>query len=86
VSESGIPNSAAGTWFGVLAPAGTPRETVDRLNAEIVKLLGGGEVRKRLLTQGIEPGGNSPEQFAALVRNELDKWRKVAKTANIRIE
>jgi tripartite-type tricarboxylate transporter receptor subunit TctC len=86
VSESGIPDYAAGTWFGVLAPAGTPREIVDRLNGEIVKLLGGAELRKRLLTQGIEPGGNTPEEFAALVRNELDKWRKVAKTANIKIE
>jgi tripartite-type tricarboxylate transporter receptor subunit TctC len=86
VSESGIAGYAAGTWFGVLAPAGTPREIVDRLNGEIVKLLGATELQKRLLAQGIEPGGNTPDEFAALVRNEIAKWRKVAKTANIKVE
>ena len=70
----------------MLAPAGTPREIVQRLHGEIVKLLGGAELRERLLAQGMEPGGNSPEQFAALIRSEIDKWRRVVKNANIKIE
>ena len=86
VSEAAIPGYAAGNWFGVLAPAGTPREIVQRLHGEIIKLLGGAELRERLLTQGMEPGGNTPEQFAALIRSEIDKWRRVVKTANIKIE
>ena len=86
VSEAAIPGYAAGNWFGVLAPAGTPREIVQRLYGEIVKLLGGAELRERLFAQGMEPGGNTPEQFAAFIRNEIDKWRRVVKSANIRIE
>jgi len=86
VGEAAIPGYAAGNWFGVLAPAGTPREIVQRLYGEIVKLLGGAELRERLFAQGMEPGGNTPEQFAAFIRNEIDKWRRVVKSANIRIE
>ncbi|MGZ8198770.1 MAG: Bug family tripartite tricarboxylate transporter substrate binding protein, partial [Burkholderiales bacterium] len=85
-SEAGVPAYAAGTWFGVVAPAGTPREIVQRLHGEIVRLLGGAELRERIATQGMEPGGNTPEEFARLVRSEIEKWRRVVKTANIRIE
>jgi tripartite-type tricarboxylate transporter receptor subunit TctC len=86
VNEAAIPGYAAGNWFGVLAPAGTPREIVQRLHGEIIRLLGGAELRERLLAQGMEPGGNTPEQFAAFVRSELDKWRRVVKSADIKIE
>ena len=86
VSEAAIPGYAAGNWFGVLAPAGTPREIVQRLHGEIIKLLGAAELRERLLAQGMEPGGNSPEQFAAFIRSEIDKWRRVVKSANIKIQ
>ena len=86
VSEAAIPAYAAGTWFVVLVPAGTPREIVQRLHVEIIKLLGSAELRERLLAQGMEPGGNTPEQFAALIRTEIDKWRRVVKNANIKIE
>ena len=86
VSEAAVPGYAAGNWFGVLAPAGTPREIVQRLHSEIIKLLGGAELRERLLAQGMEPGGNTPEQFAAHIRSEIDKWRRVVTNANIKVE
>ena len=86
VSEAAVPGYSAGTWFGVLAPAGTSQEIVSRLNGEIRKILGNASLRERLSTQGIEPGGSTPEQFGAHLRSEIEKWRKVARTANIKLE
>jgi tripartite-type tricarboxylate transporter receptor subunit TctC len=86
VSEAGVPGYSAGTWFGVLAPAGTSPEIVGRLNNEIGRILAQPSLRERLSTQGIEPGGSTPEQFGAHLRSEFEKWRKVARTANIRLE
>jgi tripartite-type tricarboxylate transporter receptor subunit TctC len=86
VSEAGVPGYAAGTWFGVMAPTGTSVEIIRRLNAEIGKILAEPSLRERLSTQGIEPGGSTPEQFGALLRSEFEKWRKVGKAANIRLE
>ena len=86
VSEAGVPGYAAGTWFGVLAPAGTSPEIIGRLNSEIGKVLAHASLRERLSTQGIEPGASTPEQFGAHLRSEFEKWRKLARTANIRLE
>jgi tripartite-type tricarboxylate transporter receptor subunit TctC len=86
VSEAGVPGYSAGTWFGVLAPAGTSPEIVSRLNAEIGKVLANASLRERLSTQGIEPGASTPEQFAAHLRSELAKWRNVVNAANIKLE
>ena len=86
VSEVALPGYQAGTWYGVLAPAGVPREVVAKLNAEINRILASGETRERLATQGAEPAGNTPEQFAAMIRTELDKWAQVVKAANIKLD
>lgn len=86
VSEAAIPGYAAGTWYGVLAPAATPADILSRLHAETVKIVASASMRERLLTQGSEPGGNTSAEFAAFVRSEIDKWRKLVKTANIKIE
>jgi len=86
VSEAALPGYQAGTWYGVLAPAGVPREVVARLNAEINRILASSETRERLATQGAEPAGNTPEQFAAMIRTELDKWAQVVKAANIKLD
>jgi tripartite-type tricarboxylate transporter receptor subunit TctC len=86
VSEAGVVGFAAGTWFGVLAPAGTPSEIVARLNAEIGKILTSATLRERLLTQGIEPHASTPAELAAHLRNEIEKWRKLAGTAKIAID
>ena len=86
VSEAALPGYQAGTWYGVLAPSGVPREVIAKLHAEISRLLASGEMKERLATQGAEPAGNTPEQFAAMIRAELEKWAKVVKAANIKLE
>jgi tripartite-type tricarboxylate transporter receptor subunit TctC len=86
VAESGLPGYEASTWYGVLAPAGTPRVIVTRLNAEIVKVLALPEVRDRLIPQGIDPLGNTPEQFAAYLGAEIVKWAKVIRATGVTAE
>ena len=86
VAESGLPGYEASTWYGVLAPAATPRAIVTRLNAEIVKALALPEVRERLVAQGIDPIGNTPAQFAAYLQSEIGKWAKVIKATGVKAE
>jgi tripartite-type tricarboxylate transporter receptor subunit TctC len=86
VAESGIPGYEAAQWFGVLAPAGTSREIVNTLRAEIVRVLQLPEVRTRLSGDGAEPVGNTPEEFAAYMRAETLKWVKVVRDSNIRAD
>jgi tripartite-type tricarboxylate transporter receptor subunit TctC len=70
-------------WYGMLAPAGTPRDIVTRLNTEIAAVLRLVEVRESLLKQGLEPVTGTPEQFAQLIRNDLARWARVVKDARI---
>jgi len=84
--ESGLPGVEGVAWHGLLAPAGTPRAIVDRLNAECVKILRAPEMKAYLAAQGLDPVGNTPEEFAAFIRDENVKWAKVAKEANAKIE
>ena len=86
IAESGLPGYEASSWYGVLAPAGTPREIVARLNAELVKALAQLEVRTSLLAEGAEPIGGSPEQFAAHIRSEMERLGKLIREAKIRLE
>lgn len=86
VAETGFPGYEVIGWFGWLAPAGTSTAIVARLNAEIVKILRMPEVRDRLLSQSTEPVGNTPAEFAAMMRSERDKWAKVIRDANIRMQ
>ncbi len=86
IAESGLPGFEVSVWFGVLAPAGTPRDIVSRLNAVVVKALAAPDVRQRLAGQGAEAVGNTPEQFTAQMQRDLVKWAKVVKDANIRID
>ena len=81
-----LPGYEAAQWYGVLAPAGTPSDIVARLHAELVKALLHEEVKVRLAADGAEPVGSSPEEFAAFIRSEIDKWAKVARAAGIRAE
>ena len=83
VIESGLRGYEVTLWYGMLAPAATPGAIVTRLNREVVAILGSIEVREVLMAQGLEPGPMTPAAFAALIRNELAKWRRVAKTAGI---
>ena len=86
IAEAGVPGYEAVQWFGVLAPAGTPRAIVTRLHGEIVRTLQTGDVRRRLQADGADPVGSSPEEFAALLRVETAKWAKVVKDAGIQPE
>ena len=86
VAEAGVPGYAAGTWYGVFAPAATPAPVIARLSDEIRKVLALPEVRNALLAQGVEASGNTPEQYAAFLREEYNKWGKVIRDANIKAE
>jgi tripartite-type tricarboxylate transporter receptor subunit TctC len=86
VAESGLAGYDSTQWYGVLAPAGTPKEIVARLHDEIVRALRDAEVGKRLAADGAEAVGSSPEEFAAFIRSESEKWAKVASAAGIKPE
>jgi len=86
VAESGLPGFAVTSWFGVAAPARTPRPIVDRLNSEIVRALATPELRERMEGMGADPVGNTPEQYTLFVQNEIVKWSKVIKFAGIKGE
>ena len=86
MAESGAPDQEAETMQGVLLPAGTPREIVDRLHREIVRVVALPDVKERLAGLGFEPVANTPEEFAAYIRSEVNKWAKVIREAGIKIE
>ena len=85
-AESGVPDYELMTWYGVLAPAGTPRAVIDRVNQEVAGVIKLPDVQSRLVADGVEPSGNSPEQFAALIKRELARIARIIKTANIQVE
>ncbi len=86
IAESGFPGFSATAWYGVLAPAKTPRPIVKRLHDEIVKALGQPDVKKRLESVGFELVGSTPEQFDAYIRNEIRKWEKVVKASGAKAD
>jgi len=86
VAEAGLPGYEAAAWHGWFAPAGTPAAIVDRLQAEIAAILKLPEVRERLTRDGIEAVGSTPEQFAAYLRADIEKWGKVVREAGIKLE
>jgi tripartite-type tricarboxylate transporter receptor subunit TctC len=87
VAESGVPGFEAVSWFGVWAPAGTPREVVAKLNADIQKVFADPDFREKFLDRALlDAITGSPEQFAAFIQAEAAKWSKVVKDANLKIE
>ncbi len=86
LEEAGVKGVNIGTWFGVLAPAATPKDIVARLNAEMVKVIQSAEFKKRMDEIGAEPIGNSGEQMAAQIKAETDKFAKLVKDAKVTIE
>jgi tripartite-type tricarboxylate transporter receptor subunit TctC len=86
VAESGIPGYEATAWFGLLAPAGTPPAIIARLNAATVKIIQLREMQERLGAEGTEAVGNTPEQFAQIIRTDIAKWAKVVKASGARPE
>ena len=81
INESGVPGYDANQWYGVLAPAATPRDIVARLNADIIKVLARPDVKERLAADGAEPVANTPEQFAAHIKSEIARWAPVVKAS-----
>ena len=86
VAESGVPGYAYDVWYGLVFPGGTPRDIVGKTAGEVGKMLNSPEVGKRFSTAGLEPAPNTPDAFAALIAQEIPKWQKVVKAANIRVE
>ena len=86
MAEAGMKGYETSTWGGVLAPAGTPKDVVAKLNAEINKALAAPDVREKMLAAGIEPAGGTPQQFAEFIQSEMAKWAKVAQAAGIQPE
>ena len=86
IAESGLPGYESVSWFGVLAPAGTPKETIARLNREIVEILRTSDVRERFAKDGTEVVASSPQAFESYMRTERVKWSKVVKNAGIKPE
>jgi tripartite-type tricarboxylate transporter receptor subunit TctC len=86
VAESGLAGFDLSSWYGVLAPAGTPRAIVTRVNADIVAFLGGNEVKSRLAGLGAEAAPMSPEDFTRYVRGEVAKWAKLVQVSGARVE
>jgi tripartite-type tricarboxylate transporter receptor subunit TctC len=83
VAEAALPGYDITTWFGLLAPAGTPREIVNKLNGVIVAIVGEPEMKNYLTGQGVDPVTNTPEQFAAYIKGEVPKFAKIVKAAGI---
>ncbi|HEX5688013.1 MAG TPA: tripartite tricarboxylate transporter substrate binding protein [Ideonella sp.] len=86
INESGYKGFDASTWFGLLAPAGTPKEVIARLNAEFNKALNQPELRKRMSDEGADPAGGTPELLAALIKDEIPRWGKVVKDSGAKID
>ena len=85
-AESGLSGFEVDTWYGVLAPAGVPREVVARLNAEFTRMMQAGEMRERLATMGIVPLTSTPEQFGEFLKAEIAKWAAVIKESGARAD
>jgi tripartite-type tricarboxylate transporter receptor subunit TctC len=86
LAESGLAGFQVDAWNGILAPARTPQEIVAKLQGQIAKILHSPEIRTRLASFGFEPVGNTPAQFAAMIKSEMEKWEKLIKEAGIKPE
>jgi len=86
LDESGLKGFEAVAWNGLSAPAKTPRDVIMKINADVIKIVNSPELKERLKADGSDPVGNSPEQYAAFLRNEIAKWAKVIKFAGVKPE
>ena len=85
-SQLGFPGIEVSLWYGLLAPAGTPRPVIERLNREVARILTAADVRDRLQAQGAEPMPGSPDAFAGFMRAEMQKWAPVVKRAGVKLD
>jgi tripartite-type tricarboxylate transporter receptor subunit TctC len=85
-AEAGLSGLEVTAWFGLIAPRGTPAETVARLNAEVRKAVASAELRDAIATQGLAPAADSPEEFAEVIANEIARWARLAKATGFKAE
>jgi tripartite-type tricarboxylate transporter receptor subunit TctC len=85
-AEAGLPDYVLASWFGLAAPAGTPAQAIERVNAQVLKAIAAADVRDQMARLGLEPGGSTPQEYAAMIAEELARWRNVVKTAGIKLE
>jgi tripartite-type tricarboxylate transporter receptor subunit TctC len=85
-TEAGLKGFVVNIWYGLLAPAATPRPVIDKLNAEVARILALPDIRERLTSQGMEPFASTPDAFSALIRADSTKYTNVIRSANIRLE
>jgi tripartite-type tricarboxylate transporter receptor subunit TctC len=86
IAEAGVPGYEVTQWYGILAPAATPRDIVMKLNTELVKILRQPEVKERLAADGTVPVGDTPEEFGAHIKTEIARWAPVVKASGARPE
>ena len=86
MAESGVPGYELSAWFGLLAPAGTPKRVIDLLYKNISDILKQADVTKQLHELGAEPGGNTPEAYARQIAADVEKWRKVVAATGVKVE
>jgi tripartite-type tricarboxylate transporter receptor subunit TctC len=86
IAESGVAGFDTSTWYGMLAPAGTPRVIVEKINSEIVRVLQLPDVRERLAAEAFELPADTPEQFAAIIKGEMSRWAKLVRETGARVE
>jgi tripartite-type tricarboxylate transporter receptor subunit TctC len=83
LQEAGIKGYESATWYGIVAPVGTPGDVIAKLNGEVVSILKLPDVNDRLSKEGADPVGNSPQEFGRFTQSEIEKWRKVIRAAGI---
>jgi tripartite-type tricarboxylate transporter receptor subunit TctC len=86
MAEVGLPRVTGSVWYGLMAPAGTPKEIIAKLNAEANRILAMQEVKDRMAVAGMQPAGGTPEEFGKFIRAELDKWGPVVKAAGVKLD
>jgi len=86
VGEAGLPNFEVTTWYGILAPAGTPKAIVTRLNAELVKAMHAPDLKERLEAMATDPATSTPEEFADYIKKEIAKWEEVVRQAGLKAD
>lgn len=86
ISESGLPGYEAGSWYGLVAPAGIPRDIIDLLYRACIKVIQSSDTQERMKSQGLDPVASSPDAFEAKIKRDIKKWRKVFAEANIKME
>jgi tripartite-type tricarboxylate transporter receptor subunit TctC len=86
IAEQGVPGFEAVSWYALMVPAGTPREIVDKLDAETVRLLAKPELKERLAALGMDAGGGKPQELAAAIQRETARWSDVIRKRNIKVD